>query len=255
MKLLIRERFILTLTSSVFVLFLFFFTFSCAPKPTPPKKPAGHPKPYRIGSTWYQPIPSAHDFKQTGIASWYGKKFHGRKTSNGEIYDMYAMSAAHKTLPLGTWVRVHNKKNGKEIDVRINDRGPFIQGRIIDLSYKAANTLGIVADGTAPVEIIALGERSEKKKHTGVAVTYKPADFYTGNFTFQVGAFKDRKNALRLKQKLDKSYRNAHITTWKNGEDIFYRVRVGKYTSLKKISEDEAIMLQNGFKDVMIIAE
>jgi len=250
----IRECSILTLTVSAVVLFLFFSALGCSSK-LPPERPAGHPKPYRIGSKWYQPIPSAHDFRQTGIASWYGKKFHGRKTANGEIYDMYAMTSAHKTLPLGTWVRVHNKNNGKKIDVRINDRGPFIQGRVIDLSYTAANRLGIVAEGTAPVEIVALGKRSEKTKHSGVAATYKPTDYYTGKLTFQVGAFKNRQNALRLKQKLDKSYRNAHITTWKNDEEIFYRVRVGKYTSLKKITEDEATMIQNGFRDVIIVAE
>jgi rare lipoprotein A len=240
--------------AAVTVVLLVFFIFSCSPKP-PPKRPAGHPKPYRVGSTWYQPISSAHDFKQTGIASWYGKKFHGRKTSNGEIYNMYGMSAAHKTLPLGTWVRVHNKNNGKEIDVRINDRGPFIQGRIIDLSYTAANRLGMVDEGTAPVEIVALGNRSKNSRHPETTAAYTPIDVDAGNFTFQVGAFKNRDNALRLKQKLGRSYRNAHITTWNNGEDIFYRVRVGKYTSLKKITEDEAVMIKNGFRDVIIVAE
>ena len=111
-----RERFILTLTATAFVLFLFFSTLSCSSK-QPPERLPGHPKPYRIGSKWYQPIPHARDFRQTGIASWYGKKFHGRKTANGEIYNMYAMTSAHKTLPLGTWVRVHNKNNGKKIDI------------------------------------------------------------------------------------------------------------------------------------------
>ena len=113
-----RERFIPTVGIPFFAVFLFFFTCGCSSK-LPPSSPPGHPKPYRIGKEWYQPIPSAHDFRQTGIASWYGKKFHGRKTANGEIYDMYAMTAAHKTLPLGTWVRVYNKKNGNLI-FRIN---------------------------------------------------------------------------------------------------------------------------------------
>ncbi|MBW1894527.1 MAG: septal ring lytic transglycosylase RlpA family protein [Deltaproteobacteria bacterium] len=250
----IRERFIPTVVIPFFAVFLFFLTCGCSSK-LPPSSPPGHPKPYKIGKEWYQPIPSAHDFRQTGIASWYGKKFHGRKTANGEIYDMYAMTAAHKTLPLGTWVRVYNKKNGKEAVLRVNDRGPFIQGRIIDLSYTAAKKLEVVAEGTAPVEVVALGEASEKKSRPGTPVTYKPTNFYTGNFTFQVGAFKDRNNAIRLKQKLDEVYQNAHITTWNNGDDTFYRVRVGKYASLKKIAKDENILIQNGFKDVIIVAE
>ena len=99
----------------------------------PPKKPAGYPKPYKVFGKWYQPLPDSKGFRQRGIASWYGKDFHGKKTSNGETYDMYAMTAAHKTLPLGTYVRVHNLENNRTLEVRINDRGPFVRGRIIDL--------------------------------------------------------------------------------------------------------------------------
>ena len=92
-------------------------------------------------------MPHANGFTQRGVASWYGKKFHGRKTSSGEVYDMYAMTAAHKTLPLGTWVRVHNRDNGRTLDVRINDRGPFVDNRVIDLSRAAARQLDMLHHG------------------------------------------------------------------------------------------------------------
>ena len=104
-----------------------------------------------MGQKWYHPVSDARGFKQKGIASWYGKKFHGRKTSSGETYNMYAMTAAHKTLPLGTYVHVKSLDNGNEVMVRINDRGPFVKGRIIDLSAGAARRLGFYKKGTARV--------------------------------------------------------------------------------------------------------
>ena len=113
-------------------------------------------RPYTIDGITYYPIPSAKNFSEQGIASWYGPGFHGRKTSNGETYDMYDMTAAHKILPMDTRLLVHNLDNGAETVVRINDRGPFIDGRIIDLSHSAARTLGIIERGTARVKIVAL---------------------------------------------------------------------------------------------------
>ena len=115
-------------------------------------------KPYVIDGKRYYPIPSAEGYSEKGIASWYGGKFHGKKTSNGETYNKYSMTAAHKTLPMNTMLLVKNLENGKKTVVRINDRGPFVRGRIVDLSYKAAKTLGIVKNGTARVQAIALGE-------------------------------------------------------------------------------------------------
>ncbi|MDR0477032.1 MAG: septal ring lytic transglycosylase RlpA family protein [Desulfobulbaceae bacterium] len=113
-------------------------------------------RPYTIDGVTYYPIPSAKGFSEQGIASWYGPGFHSRATSNGEIYDMYKMTAAHKTLPMNTQLLVKNLENGAQTVVRINDRGPFIDGRIIDLSHRAAQTLGIIERGTARVKIIAL---------------------------------------------------------------------------------------------------
>jgi rare lipoprotein A len=226
-------------------------TKSIAPTPTP----KGKPKPYRVGKTWYQPVSDAKGYKERGIASWYGKKFHGRKTSNGETYNMYAMTAAHKTLPLGTHLSVINLNNNKSVTVRINDRGPFVRGRIVDLSYSAAKKLEMISTGTAPVEITALGS-DRSTPTTGSRTSQKPSiDFYSGNFTFQIGAFKNRDNAIRLKQRLEENYPNVHITEYDTGQDMLYRVRIGKVSSLEEAVSYENTLLQHGFKDVFIIAE
>ena len=222
---------------------------------SPPPAPLGYPKPYRVGKTWYQPVAHAKDFRQRGVASWYGKKFHGRRTSSGEVYDMYAMTAAHKTLPLGTHVRVHNLKNDREAVVRINDRGPFVRGRIIDLSYTAAKKINLVGPGTAPVEILALGAAAPDRQSDNQAPKYTPIDYYSGNFTIQIGAFQDRRNAEKLKQKLNQTYKNAHITTYNDGSETWYRVRVGQTKTLTQAIEYEALLIHNGYADAFIIAE
>ena len=120
------------------------------------KKPPATQRPYVIEGQTYYPIPSAEGYEETGLASWYGDPFHGRKTANGETYNMYGVTAAHKTLPMNTMLLVKNLRNGKTATVRINDRGPFVDGRIIDLSYTTAKKLGIVRNGTGKVQIIAL---------------------------------------------------------------------------------------------------
>ena len=237
-----------------FVLLGFGILFlACSTGQTPPARPPGHPKPYKALGKWYQPLPDSKGFRQRGRASWYGADFHGKKTSNGEIYDMYAVTAAHKTLPLGTYVRVHNLENGRQLDVRINDRGPFVRGRIIDLSYAAAQKIGIVGPGTASVEVIALGTPAASQ--SGSTPSYTAGDYYSGNFTFQVGAFADRQNAERLKTKLAGDYVNAHITVFDKGDQIFYRVRVGKCTTLKEAAEYEDHLIQNGFPAAFAVAE
>ncbi|MCF8079247.1 MAG: septal ring lytic transglycosylase RlpA family protein [Desulfobacterales bacterium] len=212
-----------------------------------PAAPKIGSKPYRVGKNWYHPLPHAHGFSQRGLASWYGKDFHGRKTSNGEVYNMYALTAAHKTLPLGTWVRVRNLQNGRSLDVRINDRGPFVRGRVIDLSYTAASRLGVVGPGTAPVEIVALASPGGAQPAT--------VDFTRGDFTFQVGAFKVRENAIRLRDKLAKKYKHAHVQTYDTGVEKFYRVRVGRCTSLDQAEEYEQLLIADGFSEVFIVAE
>lgn len=198
-------------------------------------------------------MPDSNGFRQRGIASWYGKDFHGKKTSNGENYDMYAMTAAHKTLPLGTYVRVHNLENNRRVEVRVNDRGPFVRGRIIDLSYTAANQIGIVDSGTARVEVIALA--TPATTDGGAPRSYEPVDLYAGNFTFQVGAFVNRENAERLTAKLNEKYNNAHITVYDRGDQIFYRVRVGKFSTLQQAEAQESILIRDGYIDLFIVAE
>jgi len=233
-------------------LFVFLF-FGCAtvePPPTPP----GQPKPYKIGKNWYQPLAHAQGFNQRGRASWYGRDFHGKKTSNGETYNMYAMTAAHKTLPFGTYVRVHNLENNRKIDVRINDRGPFARGRIIDLSYTAAKKLGVVGPGTADVEIIALGTPNPSDITKSTDQSYSPSNYYQGNFTIQIGAFSEWTNAERLREKLARSYKNVHIKAYFDGNATLYRVRVGKYSSLEEADRNEEFMIQNGYKNAFAIA-
>ena len=227
---------------------------ACAPASRPTVKPTVQPRPYRVDGTWYHPLGNAAGFQQAGIASWYGEPFHGRRTSSGEIYNMHEMTAAHKILPMGTYVRVRHKGTGKEIQVRINDRGPFVRGRIIDLSYAAAKQLGIVGTGTAPVEIEALGARVAGGG-AGAPVTYKPLDYYSGQFTFQVGAFTEKGNAERLKAHLERLYTNAHIVAWNSGNGIFYRVRVGRCTSLDEAVQYEQKLISGGYPEAFIVAE
>ena len=232
---------------------LVFCVLSCARDVPPPPQPTGYPKPYRVFGSWYQPIPDATGFRQEGIASWYGADFHGRKTSNGEIYDMYAMTAAHKTLPMGTLVRVRNLANQREIDVRINDRGPFVRGRIIDLSYTAARKIDIVGPGTAPVAVTALGAAGLPPT---ASMPSMPVDyFYTGNFSIQIGAFSNRHNAERLKRSLDQEYEHVQILSFDKGEETFYRVRIGRFTDLTKAEAQEQHLIGRGFSDAFVIAE
>jgi rare lipoprotein A len=213
--------------------------------------PPYSPKPYKALGQWYQPLPDARGFKQSGIASWYGDDFHGKKTSSGEIYDMYAESAAHKTLPLGTIVRVRNTDNNKEMENRINDRGPFVTGRIIDLSYACASKLGVLGPGTAPVELVAVGTTASAANSGAGSADF----YYQGNFTIQVGAFSDRSNAEKLKAKLDKSYQNAHIQSYNSGREIFYRVRVTKCSSLEQAIQYEKTLASGGYDGAFAVAE
>ncbi len=228
-----------------------FMMQACAAPPPPPETPKDHPKPYRVYGTWYKPIPHARGFSQRGVASWYGEKFHGRRTSSGEIYNMYAMTAAHKTLPLGTWVQVRHIDSGQTIKVRINDRGPFVHGRIIDLSYAGAKALNMVGPGTAEVEIVALGQRQSSASGD----TFVPMDYYTGKFTFQVGAFSSRENAERLRAKLDGVFENTHVTAYDRGDAIFYRVRVGRCNDLESADNMERQLIRSGYPDAFIVAE
>ncbi len=209
---------------------------------------------YEVNGKRYQPIPSAHGFVEEGIASWYGKKFHGRKTSNGETYDMYAMTAAHKTLPMNVHLKVTNLDNGRSTTVRVNDRGPFVRSRVIDLSYSAANELGVVGPGTANVRIEALGY--QKTSAVGGSVQYRQPDSYdVGPFVVQVGAFTIKDNAYRLSEKLKSEYGDSSVAEgWVNGQR-FYRVRVGLYRSMASASDGLLLLETNGYPNGFIVAK
>jgi rare lipoprotein A len=149
---------------------------------------------------------------QTGTASWYGPEFHGKSTSSKEIYDMHDLTAAHNTLPLGTYVMVTNLANGRSVTVRINDRGPFVKDRVIDLSYAAAKALDMIGPGTAQVRIEVLKNIS-------------PPAFLL-RFSVQVGSFVVKENALALGKELEKSFAGVYISNFETTRQIFYRVRI-----------------------------
>jgi rare lipoprotein A len=203
-------------------------------------------RPYTVLGKTYEPLKSHVGFSQEGIASWYGKDFHGKRTSNGEIYDMNAMTAAHKTLPLGVYVKVRNLDNGREVVVRVNDRGPFVKSRVIDLSYAAAKALRYDAVGTAPVRIDALGYR--EKGSSGEAFYNEPDTYDSGTYAVQIGSFKDPQNAQRLAGEMKKIFGYAEIQPAIVDGERFSRVLVGRYTSLKSAEEAEQTFSMHGYK-------
>jgi rare lipoprotein A len=162
----------------------------------------------------YYPKPSDREV-ETGVASWYGSDFHGKPTSSGERYNMYDLTAAHRLLPLGTYAMVTNLDNRKSIEVKINDRGPFVGGRIIDLSFGAARALDMVDRGIAMVR---------------VEVT-KRVKYYDIPYTLQVASFKEESNALVLKKELDKTYKDVYILAATISNTKYYRVRLGYFKS------------------------
>lgn len=195
----------------------------------------GNPVSYSVFGKRYTTLKSAAGFRQRGLASWYGTKFHGQRTSSGETYDMYAMTAAHKTLPLPTYVEVRNLNNGRTAIVRVNDRGPFHSGRIIDLSYAAAFKLGVHERGTAPVEIRAVSATRRPTVSTRPALTTRVdvqlkdlADAGRVGMFLQVGAFADRANAERLDARLQTAgLPAATISPTRGDRGTLYRVRIG----------------------------
>lgn len=196
----------------------------------------GNPDVYEVLGEQYHVLASSRGFEQSGIASWYGQKFQGSDTSSGEVYDMFGMTAAHKTLPLPSYVRVTNLENGREAVVRINDRGPFHEGRIIDLSYAAATRLGVIDRGTAPVRIVAL------EGGASAHVTDTPPSLY-----LQIGAYGEQSNAQRASDRLKAlGFTDVFIST-DDRPGALFRVQVGPYESNDQARLARQRLEANGF--------
>ena len=224
-----------------------------------PRSAHGNPSSYVVMGHRYHVRASAHGFVQRGIASWYGTKFHGRRTASGERYDMYAMTAAHKTLPIPTYVRVTNLRNGRWVIVKVNDRGPFHADRIIDLSYAAAAKLHMLRTGTAPVEVRAIDPRAPHRPATVVADNRgAPARSRHGGSTLflQVGAFAERSNAERLRGRLlNASLPGIHISKGYHHQRPIYRVQVGPLDSVEQAEHMEHTLLRYGVHDAAVIVD
>jgi len=218
-----------------------------APVPRPePLSRYGNPPEYEVLGKRYSVMPSANGYSERGVASWYGRKFHGRLTSNRETYNMYAMSAAHKTLPLPTYVRVRNLANGRSVIVRVNDRGPFADDRIIDLSYAAAMRLDILDSGTGFVEVTAItfdGAQPSEQPVTDFMAPDRASDVF-----LQVGAFGGRDNAERLVSRLSSlGISNAFIHA-ERGQPLF-RVRIGPLGNVNEFDRLSSLLEGHGIAD------
>lgn len=201
------------------------------PEPVPRREPLaryGNRSPYTVLGKSYQVLERADGYVERGVASWYGQKFHGRQTSSREIYDMCSFSAAHKTLPLPSYVRVTNLDNGRSAVVRVNDRGPFHAGRIIDLSYAAAVKLGVDRTGTARVEVRAITGGEAPDMAPAATVTPAAVEAGLGPQIVQVGAYRDEGNARRIVAQLESSgIRDVRIEQVRLHEGKVWRVRIG----------------------------
>ena len=182
-------------------------------------------RPYKVFDVKYTPMKKLQPYREKGYASWYGKKYHGNKTSIGEIYDMYEMTGAHKTLPLPCYVQVTNLKNNKQVIIRVNDRGPFIKDRIIDLSYAAAHRLDIIEQGSELVEIVVLNPKFAKQEK---------------NTAIQAGVFTQKSNAEVLKNQVEALLLSSKINVKIDQEGNLFYVRLSAFSSL-----NEAVETQN----------
>ncbi len=168
---------------------------------------------------------------QYGMASWYGPEFHGRRTSSGEIYDMYELTCAHNTLALGTMVLVTNLENGRSLELRVNDRGPFTKDRIIDLSYAAAKILGVYEKGTAFVKVETLGPWIEE----------------VPRYSLQIGSFSEEGKAKQLANELRKDFKNVYMTIMETSTQRYHRVRIGPFESKEEALSQAERLTQMGF--------
>jgi len=215
----------------------------------------GNPDSYLVGYQRYYVLSNNAGYVERGVASWYGTKFHGKRTSSGEPYDMYAMTAAHKTLPLPTYARVTNLRNGRTVVVKINDRGPFKDNRLIDLSYAAAVKLGITAEGTGLVEVRALDPRNPEAYRTPGPVTATPPAG-NPNLYLQIGAFSSAENAERLRTRLGSVTRgNVRVVRAEIDRRTVYRVRIGPMAGVDEADRMSRELALLGLEDSRIVID
>src|SRR5712692_869694 len=223
------------------------------PDAIPKKEPLSNSgnSPYTVFRKTYYPLPTMKGYRERGGARSYDKKFHGKKTSIGERYDMYAMSAAHKTLPLPCYERVRNLRNGRAVIVRVNDRGPFLENRLIDLSYAAAGKLDILGNGTGLVEVEAISLDEPAIMHVADEPPVKIPQVFV-----QVGAFAARENAEKLRARLEGAdLKSVRIFSEHQGQATLYRVRIGPLASAEESDAVIARATQAGIADAMIAIE
>ena len=229
------------------------------PKPEP-RSHYGNPKSYVVFGERYYTLPSSKGYHKRGIASWYGTKFHGQRTSSGEPYDLYGMTAAHKTLPLPTFVEVTNLGNGRSVIVKVNDRGPFHSNRIIDLSYAAAYKLGMLGKGTARVDVRAIDPLAPEHVPDNEPVlvqedtaSHKPAD---AQLYLQAGAFQNEDNALRLQKKIrGGNLGKVRVVKASTPRGLFYKVQVGPLAGTTEASHIARSLRTLGIKEARTLTE
>ena len=212
-----------------------------------PRSTHGNPLFYDVNGRRYQVLASAEGYVERGVASWYGPDFHGHNTSSGEPYDMYAMTAAHKTLPLPCYARITNLANGRSVVVRINDRGPFVGNRIVDLSYTAALKLDVVRTGTALVELRIVGPAMDGVGPPVATVPTGPALY------IQIGAYADAGNAQRVIAQLQSAgIATVFALNAKSGGHRLQRVRVGPISTVEQFDALAARLATLGFPDARL---
>ena len=200
---------------------------------------------YKIDGKRYRTLSSSRGYKKRGTASWYGSDFDGKQTACGEEYDMYDFTAAHKTLPLPSYVKVQNLRNGKTVIVKVNDRGPFVDNRLIDLSYAAAKKIDMLDSGTSPVRIYTVSEaeaanffKKNDRSIFSLSLFEKIVNRNKRSITLQVGAFSDSAGASSLKKKIESlGVKKVFISKARSKRKTFHRVRVGPVRTSKEYEE------------------
>lgn len=225
------------------------------PRPEIPGR-AGNYSPYTVLGKTYEVLPSGKGYQEQGVASWYGSKFHGRKTSNGEVFDAWGMTAAHKTLPIPAYLRVTNLDNGLTAVVRLNDRGPFHDDRILDLSYAAAVKLGFAERGTAPVRVEVIDFSPEEIASAMPADRLQqPVGEESGDLYLQVGAFRNPASAANLRNRIEALTGRLVRVISTTGAEPLHRVRVGPLPDVGEVAQVKAVLEQASMPAALVIRE